>query len=413
MDVPDLSRSRELLERARRVIPGGVYGHQNPAYLVAGDYPVFLTEAEGCRVRDPDGNTYIDFLCAYGPMVVGYRNPVVERAVERQRRRCDSGNLPAPNIIELAERLVALTPGADWSVFAKNGSDVTTWSLAVARQHTGRELIAMAAGAYHGVHGWCNHLGKGFTDTDRAGVVQFAWNDLQGLADLFHAHGDSLAAVIITPFRHEAGADSVMPAKGFLEAVRALSAHHGTVMIVDDIRAGFRLHIGGSTQLFGITPDLLLYSKALANGYPLSAMLGTDQLRLACEAVFVTGTFFTQAVPIAAALATLEVLQSENGIALMREAGSGFCMGLSSLSKEAGIPVTISGPPAIPFMTFDEDMGTFERSRVFATACIRRGVFLHPVHNWFVSTMHSNTDIDQALDAAAAGFAAVREAFNN
>jgi glutamate-1-semialdehyde 2,1-aminomutase len=138
-----------LYERARRVIPGGIYGHQNPAFLVEGAFPRFLCESEGCRVRDVDGHEYIDFLCSYGPMVLGYRDPVVEAAADAQRRLCDSGNLPAPNLVDLAEKLVALTPGADWAMFAKNGSDVCTWALAVARRATGRDLVAMVGGTYH------------------------------------------------------------------------------------------------------------------------------------------------------------------------------------------------------------------------------------------------------------------------
>ncbi len=404
MSALKLRESKRWLERARAVIPGGVYGHQSPNLLVPGRYPAFISEARGCRVRDPDGNEYIDFLCSYGPMVVGYQNPAVHRATEKQRALCDAGTLPAPNMVELAEKLVAVSEGMDWAMFAKNGSDACTWALALARQRSGRDLIAMAGGSYHGVHGWCNHFTAGFPDSDRASTVEFAWNDLQGLSALFDEHSKSLAAVIVTPFRHEAGADSVMPAEGFLEGIRSLCDRHGALMIVDDVRAGFRLHRGGSTQLWGVTPDLLVYSKALANGYPLSALLGNESLRSAAEGVFVTGTFFTQAVPIAAAIATLEELEAKDGIAYMNAIGERFCDGLQRGADKAGVQIHVSGPPSIPFMTFPADAGSFERSRVFAAACVRGGVFVHPYHNWFMSTAHQESDIDEALAIAAKAF---------
>src|SRR6185369_7873491 len=194
----------ELYERAKRVIPGGIYGHQSPVYLVDGAFPRFLCEAEGCRVRDADGHEYVDFLCSYGPMVLGYRDAVVEAAAERQRRLCDSGNLPAPNMVELAEKLVSITAGADWAMFAKNGSDVCTWALAVARRATRRDLVAMVGGTYHGVHGWCNPARRGFPDGERSGIVTFPWNDAGALEELFRKYDGRIAGVIATPFRHEA-----------------------------------------------------------------------------------------------------------------------------------------------------------------------------------------------------------------
>ena len=401
-------QSRQWFERAERVIPGGIYGHQSPSALTMGEFPFFLDEASGCRVRDCDGNEYIDFLCAYGPMVVGYANPRVEAAAQEQRTRCDSGDLPSTIMVTLAERLVALTTGMDWCMFAKNGSDVSTWALALARQATGRARVATVAGTYHGVHGWCNNRHSGFPDSDRDGVSTFQWNDTEGVSRLMQDGGDELAAVMVTPFRHEAFADSVLPAEGFLTTLRALTQQHGVVLIVDDVRAGFRLDMAGSTQRWGVTPDLLLYSKALANGYPLAALLGCEQLRAAAQEVFVTGTFFTQAVPMAASLACLQELEDRDGIAHMQRVGTRLCQGLSRQALAAGLTVTVSGPPAVPFLTFDADAGSFDRSRTFAGACVASGVFVHPVHNWFLSLAHSEEDIDSALLATETAFNAVR-----
>lgn len=400
-----------LFERARRVIPGGIYGHQNPAYLVDGAFPRFLSGAKGCRVRDVDGHEYVDFLCAYGPMVLGYQDPAVEAAAQAQRRECDSGNLPAPNLVELAEKLTQITVGADWAAFAKNGSDVCSWALAVARRATGRDIVVMVDGTYHGVHGWCNHVGTGFPESERADIRSFAWNDADALENIFGRESGRVAAVIVTPFRHEARLDSVMPAPGFLESVRALCTQHGAAMIVDDVRAGFRLHFGGSLQHFGVVPDVTLYSKAVANGYPLSVMLGADWLRKAARQVFVTGTFFTQAVPIAAAIATMDEIVRRDAIAHMDRVGRRLCDGLAARAAAAGLEVTLSGPPSIPFLSFVADAGSLDRSRAFAAEAVRRGAFFHPAHNWFVSAAHSDADIDYALEAAEAGMAAVAATF--
>ncbi|HYC54135.1 MAG TPA: aminotransferase class III-fold pyridoxal phosphate-dependent enzyme [Candidatus Binatia bacterium] len=400
-----------LMARAERVIPGGVYGHQSPAFLVEGVFPRFLSRARGCRIQDPDGHEYVDFLCAYGPMVLGYHDRVIEAAAHEQRQLCDSGNLPAPNMVELAERLVEKTIGMQWAMFAKNGSDVCTWSLAVARHATRRDVVVMAQGTYHGVHGWCNSFGRGFPEGERASVATFDWNDLASLEAAFAQHDGGVAAVIVTPFRHEAMHDSEMPAPGFLQGVRELCTRHGSVMIVDDVRAGFRLHIGGSTQHWGVTPDMIVYSKAVANGYPLATMLGSEALREAARAVFVTGTFFTQAVPIAAAIATLREIESRDAIARMDRAGRRLCDGLVERGRGHGLEVTISGPPSIPFMSFVADAGGFERNRVFAGEAAARGAFFHPHHNWFVSSAHEDADIDAGLVAAEAGFAAVARMF--
>jgi glutamate-1-semialdehyde 2,1-aminomutase len=399
--------SRALLERARAVVPGGIYGHQAPRSFVDGDYPIFLAAAEGCRVTDVDGHRYIDLLCSFGPMVVGYRNPRVEAAADRQRAAIDVGNVPAPVMVELAERLVGMTVGADWAMFAKNGSDVCTWSLAVAREATGRDLVAMAAGTYHGVHGWCNGGRRGFPDSDRAGVVSFAWNDLDSARALFVEHPGEIAALIVTPFRHEAYADSELPAAGFLAGLRELCDREGAVFILDDVRAGFRLHLGGSGQFFGVTPDICLYSKALSNGRALAAMLGAEALREAASRVFFTGTAFTQAVPMAAALATLDELEATDAIAHMDAMGRRLGDGLCKAAQQRGLAVTISGPPSIPFMTFRADEGGFRRARTFSAAWARHGVFSHPHHNWFVSAAHSAGDIDEALAAAGPAFDAV------
>ena len=403
------AESEALLERARRVVPGGVYGHQSPRMVVGGAYPYFFARGEGCRVWDVDGNEYIDLMCSYGPIVVGHRHPRVEEAARRQMAEGDCFNAPSRRWVELAERLVALTPFADWAAFAKNGSDVCTWSVAVAREHTGRPLVAKADGAYHGAHAWCTPAPAGVTPADTANVRTFAYNDLGSVRAVVEAHRDQLAAIIVSPFRHDAFHDQELPVEGFLPGVRALCDAHGIVLILDDVRAGFRLHLGGSGERFGVRPDLACYAKALANGYPLAACVGRETLKAAAERVYFTGSYFTSAVPMAAALACLDELERGDGVAQMEAMGLRLQRGLEQQATAHGLPITYSGPPAIPFMTFDGDV-KFARSRAFAAACAAGGVYLTPYHNWFVSAAHQERDIDQVLAVTDGAFAAARGA---
>ncbi len=268
------ARSLALFERASAVIPGGIYGHTNPAATLPMASPYYAVRSEGCRYWDADDNEYLDFLCGYGPNVLGARHPEVEAAAEAQRVKGDCFNHPTPVVVDLAERLVALVDFAAWAVFGKNGSDMTTWALQVAREHTGRKKILMVHGAYHGSHAWCTPGHGGLIEEDYAHIHGFPWNDLDAFEKLLREHRGQVAGVIITPFHHPAFGDSALPAPGFLKGIEAACRREGAVLILDDVRCGFRLHMGGSHRFFGFEPDLICFSKALANGHPLSAALG-------------------------------------------------------------------------------------------------------------------------------------------
>jgi len=407
MSTDRFAQSAALLERADKVVPGGIHGHQTPAMLVRGEQPYFYERADGCRIWDVDGNEYIDFMCSYGPIVLGHHHAAVDEAALAQWRKGDCFNGPSRLWVELAERLVAITPFADWAAFAKNGSDVCTWAVRVAREHTGRGKVLMAKGAYHGAHAWCTPSSAGVTPEDRSTVLTFPYNDGAALEAMVGEHGDALAAIIVTPFRHDAFHDQEMPVPGFLETIRRLCTERGIVFILDDVRAGFRLHLGGSGKHFGVRPDLACYAKALANGYPLAACVGAEPFREAARQVYFTGSYFTAAVPMAAALACLDELETSGAIDHMREMGQLFRDGLEDQARSHGLAVTSTGPPALPFMTFRDDR-KFARSKAFAAACARHGVFLAPYHNWFLSAAHREDDIRQALDATDLAFAEVR-----
>jgi glutamate-1-semialdehyde 2,1-aminomutase len=397
------AESLRLFARASRVIPGGIYGHTSPALTVPGKFPYFAARAEGGRYWDADGKEFLDFMCGYGPIVLGHHHPEVEAAAEKQRRDGDCFNHPTEAMVLLAERLTALT-GLGWAVFGKNGSDMTTWAVQVAREFTGRKKILRVRGGYHGSHAWCSPGHGGIIAEDRAHIHAFPWNDLDALHDLLAKHRGQVAALIASPYHHPAFGDSVLPALGFWAAAEEACRRDGVLLISDDVRAGFRLHLGGSHQAFGFTPDLVCFSKALGNGHAISAAVGRAELKVAASRVFLTGSFWQGAVAMRAALATLEILERDDGLGRMRRLGERFAAGLRAAAEKHGLRVNCSGPPAIPFMSFVDDAG-WQRQRRFCAEMARRGVFLHPHHNWFLCAAHTEADIDRTLAAADAAFA--------
>ena len=388
------------------MIPGGIYGHVTPALVAPGASPYYAQRAEGTHYWDVDGNEFIDLMCAYGPVVLGYRHPGVEAAAERQALLGDCLNHPAPVMVELAERLVSLIDFAAWAVFGKNGSDMTTWSIRVAREHTRRKKILCIEGAYHGIGTWCSPGHGGFIEEDRAHVHRFGWNDVASFDALLVHHANETAAVVVTPYHHPLFAPSEMPAPGFLAHIQSRCARHGVVFILDDIRAGFRLHLGGSHRCFGFEPDMSCYSKAMGNGYPISAALGKAHLRRAAEKVFLTGSYWNSAVAMAAALETLETLEREDSIAHIADMGRALATGLHEEAERHGLEIEVSGPPACPFLTFRGERNLY-RNQHFAAECLCRGVFLHPHHNWFMSAAHTHADIARVLEVAGAAFECV------
>jgi glutamate-1-semialdehyde 2,1-aminomutase len=406
------TRDRLLRARARRVIPGGMYGHQSAATLPP-EFPQFMERGHGARVWDVDGREYIDFVCSFGPIVLGHAHPRVEAAVLAQRRLADCQNGPSPRMVELAERLVDITPHAGWAMFAKNGTDATTLAVTIARAATGRARVLVARGAYHGSAPWCTPRPAGVTPEDRAHITAFTYNDLGSVEAAADQAGGDLAAVLVSAFRHDARFDQELPDPAFARGVRALCDRRGAALILDDVRAGFRLHLGGSWVPLGVRPDLAAYSKAIANGYPLAAVAGADALRDAATRVFATGSFWFAAVPMAAALATLQSLEEEDGIGAMARAGAVLRDGLERQARAHGLAIRQTGPVQLPFLTFAGDVAaaTFDRANVFTGEAARRGVYLHPWHNWFLGAAHTVDDVRQALERTDEAFAAVRARF--
>ena len=391
-----------LRARAARVIPGGLWGHLNAARLPEG-YPQYFTRAEGCRLHDVDGRVFIDFMCSWGPVILGHHHPAVDAAVQAQMALGDCMNGPAPVLVELAELVVDMVPHADWCIFGKNGTDATTTCITVARAETGRRKVLVARGAYHGAVPWCSPSVAGVTAEDRAHLVPFDYNDIASLEAAVEQAGGDLAAIMVSAFRHDMGQPQELPTPEFARRVRALCDETGAALVLDDVRAGFRLSLGGSWEPLGVQPDLAAWSKAIANGHALAAVTGRERFRAAAESVFTTGSFWCGSVPMAAAVATLTELRRIDGPARMAVLGQRLRDGLAERARHHGLDIDQSGPVQMPTLLFADDADR-TRGTAFCAEALRHGAYFHPRHNMFLSCAHTEADIDLALDAADAGF---------
>jgi glutamate-1-semialdehyde 2,1-aminomutase len=398
-----------LRERAAAVIPGGMYGHMSAGALPP-EYPQFYRRSEGSHVWDVDGNEYVDLMCSFGPVVLGHKHPKVEQAVAAQRAEGDTQAGPAACMVEAAELLVDRVAHADWAMFAKNGTDATTICLMVARAATGRGTVLAASGAYHGSAPWCTPGLEGVTPQDRANLAYYQFNDIASVEQAARDADGDVAAVIVSPFKHDAGFDQELVDPGFARQLRALCDRIGAVLIMDEVRAGFRLNDGGSWEPIGVAPDLSAWSKAIGNGYPLAAVLGSGSLSEAASRIFVTGSFWFQAVPMAAAIATITAIRDEGAVPAMESIGTKLRDGIERQALAAGVTVFQTGPAQMPNLRFADDR-RFAKARVFCGSVVDHGVIVHPRHNWFVSAAHTDHDVERVLEATWEGFQAVRRQF--
>jgi glutamate-1-semialdehyde 2,1-aminomutase len=310
-------------------------------------------------------------------------------------------------MVRLAEILVDAVPHADWAQFEKNGTDATTTAITIARAGTGGRKILVAKGAYHGAVPWCSPSLVGVTAEDRAHLLTFDYNNVESLQRTVAEAGKDVAAIIVSAFKHDYGVDQELPTPEFARAARAAADLADAALIIDDVRAGFRLNLGGSWEHLGVRPDLSAWSKAIANGYALAAVTGNNRFRAAAESLFTTGSFWCGAQSMAAAEATLTILRRDDAVAHMEKMGALLREGLASLSKTYDIPIRQTGPAQMPLVMFNDDVDV-RKGFAFCSATIKAGIYFHPLHNMFLSAAHTPDDIARALDAAVKGFLAVR-----
>lgn len=396
-----------MYEEAQKLVPGAVAGIRRPYNFVQGEYPIYFDHGKGGRITDIDGNEYIDFLCAYGPIIIGYREEEIDHAVQEQINNkgfCFSLTQPQQN--ELVRKLQEVIPSCEMAALVKTGSDATTIAIRVARAYTGKTKIARCG--YHGWHDWCVEVKGGIPEKFYEDTLEFHYNDLDGLETILKANRDDMAAIIVTPVGHPLAAPVQMPKPGYLEGVRALADKYGALLIFDEIRSGFRVSLGGAQQYFGVTPDLSTFGKAMANGYAIAALVGKrEPMMVLADKVFLSSTFFPNTDSIVAALKTIEILQRDKILDIIKEKGDQFGIDVQKVIDESGLPVEFSGAPWMPFITFSKDeTGLYKKLRTeFYTQLIRRRVFLQPYHHGYICYRHTDEDIAYTVNA-------IRESLN-
>jgi glutamate-1-semialdehyde 2,1-aminomutase len=310
-------------------------------------------------------------------------------------------------MVELAEALTRMVSHADWAIFCKNGTDATTMALTTARAHTRRRVVVRAKGAYHGALPWCTPRPAGVIDADRSHQILYDYNDVGSLEAAVAQAGDDLAAVFAAPFKHDAFIDQADPTPEYARKARELCDRTGALLVVDEVRAGFRLARDCSWSRLGVQPDLSTWGKCLANGHPLSAMLGSDKARAAAASIYVTGSFWYQAATMAAALETLRLIRETDYLERITTLGERLRSGLAERALAAGFGFRQTGPGVMPLFLFDDDPD-LRKGFCFSSEMLNRGVYVHPWHNMFLCAAMTEADIDGALDAAEAAFSALK-----
>jgi glutamate-1-semialdehyde 2,1-aminomutase len=422
--------SRKRLAELAKVIPGGFNsaGREMHPQLV-------FREAFGATITDADGREYLDFHAAYGPVLLGHCYPDVVDFVSttlQTQNLIGIGGLPLEG--ELAAQIVKHIPSAEMVHLCNSGTEASLHSLHLVRGLTGRRIVVKFQGCNHGWHdflgmniispeerfGHKDPISAGMHAPAQADTIVLEFNDLEGIDRLFTERGEEIAAVYVEPIAHNVGC--LMPAPGFLERLRELTAGYGSVLVFDEIITGFRHHIGGYQSIHGIKPDLTLLAKALGNGFPISAVCGSsrvlDASMTAGGDVAVVGTYNGHPVGVAAALATIDVLEREDVHTHIYRLGERMRAGLREIVNELAVPAQVSGFGSIFALYFLEgEPQTYrdllandaDRYIAFAREMIARGFFVVPLNlkRAHISYSMSDDDIDRALEASRDSLRAV------
>ena len=397
-------KSDELFIKAKKLIPGGIFGHYKHAVRKEG--PKFFSKAKDAYFWDIDGNKYLDLICGWGPMILGYNNSKIDKAARTQYDLGNTVSVASPVMVELAETLTDMVDMADWALFGKNGGDSTQLAIMVAREETGKSKILKIKDGYHGANGWMqNKNNPGIINSDSEEVLSISWNDLDEFDEMISSFGNEIACFISSPYDHPTSKDSSLPKEGYWKHIEKKCSENNIVLIVDDVRTGFRIDLKGSHNAFGFSPDLVCLGKAMANGYPISALVGKVSLKDAANKVYFSGTQFFNSAPMAASKTTLEELQDLNAIKIMNTNGLKLKDDLSTSAKAFGLEIKVSGVPSMPYFRIEDQNKDFHMK--WTDECLSRGLYLTSYHNHFLSVAHGEEEIDVIVRIASNAFEAV------
>jgi glutamate-1-semialdehyde 2,1-aminomutase len=398
-----MSRNTELFQRSLNTIPWGTQTNAKRHDPAMGEaMPHFIDRADGCRMIDVDGRSFIDYRSALGPIVLGYKYPAVEAAVRAQLDKGVLFSMASPIEMEVTEAMCAMVPGLEQVRFMKTGNEVNTAAIRLARAKTGRSKIAICG--YHGYDDWfgCG-TGKAATSFPRDNngvptelddlVIRLPYADTDYAREVFANHGHELAAVLTVPYNWDA-----VVGHEFLEYLREATTEHGTVLIFDQVLTGFRLAKGGAQEYFGIIPDLTTYAKAVANGYPLAAFGGKREFMQPLEHVIITTTYAGETFSLAAALATLKVMNSEPVHEHIWSQGQKIMNGFDQMAAELGVSWKSFGlAPAAQFQFSDDEHENLTLRNAFFKRLFEQGIFA--ARPFLVNYSHDDAAIEETLVA--------------
>lgn len=390
-----LTESKRWLERASKVIPSQSQTFsKGPSQWVRGVTPAYLLRGEGAYVWDVDGNRYLDYVMALGSVVLGYGAPEITGAVEKQIREGANFSMMHPLEVVVAEKICKLIPCAEMVRFGKNGSDATSGVVRAARAFTGRERIACCG--YHGWQDW--YIGS---TSRRLGVPKavqelthsFEYNDLESLERVLESHRGEFALVILEPFNVTA------PKAGFLEGVREIAHRHGALLAFDEVITGFRVHPGGAQALLGVTPDLAAFGKALANGLPVSCVVGRRDIMNVFDRIFFSFTFAGETLALAAANAFLDIIADGQVLKRIASHGERMMAGVDQLIQANGLAVHMNAAGhgshwVLMLNSPDEETGRLWRSFLIQE-CTKLGYLYFGSHN--ATRAHDDSTMQAAL----------------
>lgn len=414
-----VARSYEIYQQAQQYYWHGTLQSKRPESFVAGEYPLYFDHAKGAYIWDVDGNQYTDYIMGYGAISLGYCVDEIDDAAIAQIRKGVMTSLSNAVQMELARELTEVIPCAERVHLGKTGSDVTSAAVRLARIYTGRDKIVRWG--YNGWHDWCSTHKAGIPEGVRENILTFTYNDLASLEEVFARYPGQIAAVLTMPL------EVTEPAPGFLQAAKDLAHKHGALFILDEMRSGFRMAPGGAQEYYGVTPDLATFSKGMANGYPVSALVGRKEILDVMDESRFSSTFFTNAPDMAASLAVVRRIRRGDVVPYVWKLGTKLTNGLRQIIRDTGVEAEMVGVDIMPYITFGYDnaqwstptgrftMPAMPRGsrletawRTFYTECTRGGVLFHPEHHWYVGNSHTEADIDRTLDVCGAALRKVK-----
>lgn len=426
----DFSHSGELFDRARRVIPGGVNSPVR-AFRSVGGQPFFVRRGEGSRIYDEDDNSFVDYVCSWGPLILGHAHPAITSAISSAARLGTTFGAATALEVELAEMIVEAVPSIEMVRLVNSGTEALMSAIRLARGYTGRDKVIKFEGCYHGhSDSLLAKAGSGiatFGLPDSAGVpasltsdtIVLSYNDIESLKRAMAASGDQIACVVLEPVAGNMGV--VPPQKGYLAGVRSLCDRYGVLLVFDEVITGFRLAYGGAQELYGVTPDLTALGKIIGGGLPVGAYGGRRDIMehvAPIGPVYQAGTLSGNPLAVSAGIATLRLLKDHRAYCALADSAERLRTGLASAADEAGVSVEINSVGSMMTVFFSDepvwDYGSAKKSDTqryarFFGDMLARGVYLAPsqFEAAFVSTAHSHQDIDLTVRAAAESFAAI------